>query len=105
MQKNKTYWRRYRLENPDYACRNRSLQKMRNAIRISRSDTDREMQSGVAKRNESTAYIVLGTGFFKVPVHIDDIAKIDSILVRIDVISRRKRGSRFGGRVCKESTL
>jgi hypothetical protein len=82
MRKNSAYWRRYREKNPDYVSRNRASQKGRNATR-----KDRQTQSEIAKSDESTNQSVLSSGFLRIPVKIDDIAKIDAILVRIDVIS------------------
>jgi hypothetical protein len=100
VQKNPAYWQGYREKNPDYVSRNRASQKKRNAIR-----KDRQTQPGVAKNDESTNQSVLISGFLRIPVCIDGSAKIDAILVRIDVISEPKPRKGDGDESCKESTL
>jgi hypothetical protein len=95
-QKNPGYWQGYRKNNPDYASRNRASQKRRNAIR-----KDKQTQPGVAKNDESTNHVVLSSGSLRIPLRIDDIAKIDAILVKIDVISRPKSENGDGDENCK----
>jgi hypothetical protein len=49
------------------------------------------LQAEIAKIDESTGYNVINTGLFRIPVRIENIAKIDAILVRIDIISGPKQ--------------
>jgi len=86
IRKNPAYWRRYREKNPEYAERNRTAQKARNASRKTKP-----LQAAIAKIDESTGYNVINTGLFRIPVRIENIAKIDAILVRIDIISGPKQ--------------
>ena len=100
VQKNSAYWQRYRQKNPEYVRRNRAAQKARNANRKAR-----QIKTGVAKIDESTNYNVISSAFLSIPIQIEDIAKIDAILVRIDIVSDTKHKKGNGDRNCKESTL
>jgi hypothetical protein len=105
MHKNPTYWREYRERNPEYVRRNRAMQKKRNATRKNAPKANDNGQHRIAKMNEWTTRNVISSGCFRVPVHLDGVAKIDAIIVRIEVISEPNMEVGDGKAVCKENTL
>lgn len=75
--KHPDYWRQYRRRRPEYAERNRQLQRERNHRR----------RKWIAKMDELTGCDNDMSGLWKlVPVGADGIAKMDALVVRIDVI-------------------
>jgi hypothetical protein len=85
MQKNKAYWREYRHNNPDYTERNRRMQTGRNT-----ATRKRQAMLGIfpiAKIDESINKDSIGSGVMRIPVSCRQIAKIDSFIIRIEIIS------------------
>ena len=83
--KNQGYWKRYRQEHPNYAERNRSLQRDRNNLR---------KVSQIAKMAVSSPSPFLDSGTYELyrlgpGVH----ANMDSWIVEITVLSRRATAS------------
>jgi hypothetical protein len=79
--KNKGYWKEYRRKNPDYAERNRLKQRERNRRRRSGDE--------IAKMDASGTENIITSGSYRlVPLCNDGIAKMDAVIVKIDVISR-----------------
>jgi hypothetical protein len=85
--RNKGYWREYRRRNPAYTERNRIRQRERNRLRRS--------GSGIAKMDEVAGKSIIRSGRYRlVPLGNPEIAKMDGLIVEIEVISM---GCRFGG--------
>jgi hypothetical protein len=80
--RNPDYWRRYRLRHPEYAQRNRELQRQRNRQRRWGSE-----DGSIAKMDALTGRNNDISGLWKlVPFGVDGIAKMDALVVKIDVI-------------------
>jgi hypothetical protein len=78
--RNKGYWKEYRKRNPGYAERNRILQRERNQRRRSKSQ--------IAKMDASGAENIISSGCYRLmPLCNGVIAKMDELIVKIDVIS------------------
>jgi hypothetical protein len=79
--RNKGYWREYRRRNPTYTERNRIGQRERNRLRRS--------VPGIAKMDASGAKNIISSGRYRlVPLCNGVIAKMDALIVQIDVVSR-----------------
>jgi hypothetical protein len=79
--RNPDYWRQYRCRHPEYVERNRELQRQRNERR------EASGQGLIAKMDALTGCNNGVSGLWRlVPVGVDRIAKMDSLVVRIDVI-------------------
>lgn len=79
--RNKGYWREYRRRNPVYTERNRIGQRERNRL----------MRSGakIAKMDASGAKTIISSGRYQlVPLCNGVIAKMDAVIVEIEVVSR-----------------
>jgi hypothetical protein len=77
--RNKNYWRRYREKNPVYTECNRLRQRERN----------RRRRSKIAKMDASGAENTISSGRYRlVPLSRGVIAKMDALIVKIDVVSR-----------------
>lgn len=80
--RNPDYWRRYRLDHPEYAKRNRELQRQRNRRRRERSEG-----GPIAKMDELTGRNQDVSGLWElVPFEVGGIAKMDALVVKIAVI-------------------
>jgi hypothetical protein len=78
--RNKGYWKEYRKRNPGYAERNRILQRERNQRRRSKSQ--------IAKMDASGAENIISSGCYRLmPLCNGVLAKMDELIVKIDVIS------------------
>ena len=79
--RNKGYWQEYRRKNPAYAERNRLKQRERNHRRGSGAK--------IAKMDASGTENIITSGCYRlVPLCNDMIAKMDAVIVKIDVVSR-----------------
>jgi hypothetical protein len=79
--RNKGYWREYRRRNPVYTERNRIGQRERNRLRRSGPE--------IAKMDASGAEHIISSGRYRlVPLCNGVIAKMDALIVEIDVVSR-----------------
>ena len=79
--RNKDYWKQYRRRNPAYTERNRIRQRERNRGRRS--------GSGIANMDELKGKTVIPSGRYRlVPFCNQGIAKMDELIVELDVISR-----------------
>jgi hypothetical protein len=87
--KNPDYWRKYRENNPHYKERNRKLQKIRNLRAKHRLKLQNAKKEKIAKMDEYEGKNELISGYYTLyPVHVGQIAKMDAILVKIDLITR-----------------
>jgi hypothetical protein len=78
--RNKGYWRAYRKKNPAYTEKNRLGQRERNRRRRS--------GSGIAKMDELKGKPLIPSGRYRlVPFCNQGIAKMDELIVELDVIS------------------
>ncbi len=78
--RNKGYWKEYRKRNAGYAEGNRILQRERNRRRRSKSQ--------IAKMDASGAENIISSGCYRLmPLCNGVIAKMDELIVKIDVIS------------------
>jgi hypothetical protein len=79
-ERNFDYWHRYREQHPDYAERNRTQQRLRNAAQ--RSD------SPIAKMNASPAKLLLKSGTYRLELkEAEGVAKMDALTVEITVLT------------------
>jgi hypothetical protein len=77
--RNKGYWKEYRRRNPTYTERNRLKQRERNRCR----------RSVIAKMDASEMKNTISSGRYRlVPISNGVIAKMDALIVEIDVVSR-----------------
>ena len=84
---NPNYWKNYREKNPEYAERNRSLQKIRNLRYRHRLKFENGKLDKIAKMDAYGQQKQILTGYYTLyPILIDPIAKMDGVLVKIDVI-------------------
>lgn len=83
---NPDYWKNYRSENTEYTDRNRGQQKERN--RMLRGKSSVKLESGkIAKMDALPAKTETLSGRYQLtPLTTPDIAKMDAIIVEIDVI-------------------
>ncbi len=78
--RNVDYWHHYREQNPDYAERNRTQQRVRNASR--RSD------SSIAKMDASRPTFPLPSGTYRLELKdAEGVAKMDAFTVEITVLT------------------
>jgi hypothetical protein len=78
---NKDYWKEYRKKNPAYTERNRMGQRERNRRRRSEAE--------VAKMDELKGETLIPSGRYRlVPLCNVGIAKMDELIVELEVISR-----------------
>lgn len=76
---NPAYWRKYRDDHPIYTERNRKQQQTRNQKR---------QEASIAKMDVSASAFLLPTGQYRLtPVSSDGIAKMDSWIVGITLLS------------------
>jgi hypothetical protein len=87
--KNPDYWTKYRENNPHYTKRNRKLQKIRN-LRAKHLSTLRNVEKEkIAKMDELGHKSELVSGYYILyPVHGDQVAKMDAMLIKIEVITK-----------------
>jgi hypothetical protein len=79
--RNKDYWKQYRASHPAYVEANRTGQMERNRRRRS--------GSGIAKMDELAGKSLIRSGrYWLIPVCTPEIAKMDELIVEIDVISQ-----------------
>ena len=89
VKKNHDYWRKYRENHPHYTERNRKLQKIRNLRAKHRSKLQHAKKEKIAKMNEYEDKNDLISGYYTLyPIHVDRFAKMDAMLVKIEVITR-----------------
>lgn len=83
--RNPDYWRDYRQRNPAYTEQNRVLQRERNRRnRQARKDS----HAGIAKMDELTPGYLVSSGSYRlVPICKEGVAKMDPLIVRLEVIS------------------
>ena len=87
--KNPDYWRKYRENNPHYTERNRKLQKIRNLKAKHRLKLQTAKKEKIAKMDEYEGKNELISGYYTLyPIHVDRFAKMDGMLVKIEIISR-----------------
>jgi len=86
--RNPDYWRNYRSAHPEYIERNRWQQKRRNIkSRYSLSLTENEPKM-IAKMDDLEGESSIKSGYYMLyPISTGKIAKMDEILVKIDVIA------------------
>jgi hypothetical protein len=89
LKNNADYWQNYRKNHPGYVERNRKLQKKRNEkfrkrLKVHEKTTDMvaKMDALIKKNNLISGYYML------YPVALGKVAKMDEIIVRIDVITK-----------------
>lgn len=97
-ERHRDYWRRYRETHPDYTRRNRERQRERNRHRHS----SKSPEGSIAKMDllEAKSPVLSGT-YRLVPLLGDGIAKMDEIIVKIQILSM---GYGDIGLDCKEMT-
>ncbi|MBN2033730.1 MAG: hypothetical protein JW836_10670 [Deltaproteobacteria bacterium] len=79
-QRHPEYWGGYRTSHPEYARRNRALQRDRNHKR---------REGVIAKSDESSICNPMRSGYYRlIPAEAEAIAKRDEYLVKLDVIPR-----------------
>jgi len=83
---NGDYWKEYRANHPDYVERNREKQRERNRKRPRKRDTP--ASSVIAKMDALSTQNIIPFGRYRlVPLATDLIAKMDSLIVEIGVVS------------------
>jgi len=86
--KNSDYWSLYRQSNPDYVARNKMLQKLRNTEARNAKEIEDKVTGMIAKMDASIRKPKIITGYYMLyPVAGGKIAKMDKLLVKIDVIT------------------
>lgn len=81
LERNSDYWRRYREANPEYAERNRELQRQRNREQRARK---------IAKKNASAEAPPMASGMYRLTLATDDgVAKMDSWLVELSFVDTK----------------
>ena len=84
-QRHPDYWRQYRKTHPAYTERNRQFQRQRNCRKRQSSGEDRSV---IAKMNELTRRNDCLSGHYRlVPIDLNRVAKMDELIVKIDVIT------------------
>ena len=79
--RNRDYWRRYRERNPNYTESNRMGQRERNRRR--------GLEGGIAKMDELEGKPPVLSGRYRlIPFSNEGIAKMDELIVEIDLISK-----------------
>jgi hypothetical protein len=88
LRRNPGYWKEYRKNNPGYTERNRRLQKIRNLRAKHRLKVRNSKIEKIAKMDEYEQKKAMLSGYYTLyPINVDKIAKMDAILVKIDVIT------------------
>ena len=84
------YWKTYRANHPEYVTRNNNLQKKRN-LRYRRSLCLSKGSDGAnVKMDKLIRQSSLISGYYMLyPIGSDTIAKMDALMVKIDLISVR----------------
>jgi hypothetical protein len=86
--KNRDYWRKYRENNPHYTERNRKLQKIRNLRSKDRLIMQTLKKEIIAKMDEcEEKNNIISRYYILYPVQLDKIARMDGIIVKIEVIT------------------
>ncbi|KPA15113.1 hypothetical protein MHK_004685 [Candidatus Magnetomorum sp. HK-1] len=84
------YWKKYRNRNPDYTKRNREKQKERDLLKrkkVTQAANTSTLQS-LAKMDALTSKKQIIPGVYKlIPVNEDNLANMDALTVKINVIS------------------
>jgi hypothetical protein len=84
---NPDYWKKYRMDHPEYADRNRSFQIKRN---LKARGDPRNLDTNpdkIAKMDDLSKNNSLTSGYYMLyPVAVGKIAKMDEMLVKIDLI-------------------
>lgn len=89
-EKNQNYWQQYRINHPEYVKRNRELQRVRNCRRSKRLKGFSTGRPRIAKMDELTDQNNAISGYYRlVPIDVNGIAKVDELLVKIEVITDR----------------
>lgn len=87
--KNPQYWKDYRKNHSGYVERNNALQKKRNLRSRGCSFHAQSKADVIAKMDELTQPFRLVSGYYVlVPVAVEKIAKMDEMLVRIEIITK-----------------
>jgi hypothetical protein len=88
IKKTPDYWKNYRKKNPEYVERNKRLQKKRYAKSKIVLHDSRSLNPVIVKMDDLNQKSNINPGYYMLyPVDVDNIAKMDPLLVRIDVIS------------------
>lgn len=88
VKRNRGYWKKYREGHTEYAERNRKLQKVRNQKKRDLNNLPDFVKSKIAKMDLSNPNSSLISGYYMIsPITGDEIAKMDVIVARIDVLS------------------
>jgi len=83
---NPDYWKKYRSENTEYTDRNRTKQKVRNC-HLKGSSSVKTESGGIVKMDALQVKKETLSGRYQlIPFTVRDIAKMDAIIIEIDVI-------------------
>ena len=87
--RNPEYWRNYRKNHPEYMRRNKMLQKRRNFRSRHRLNFPEINDQMIAKMDELGGKSKLLSGYYMLyPITNGKIAKMDEMLVKIELISK-----------------
>ena len=85
--RNPNYWKEYRNKNPEYTKNNRLLQKYRNLRRRQASKIQGRSHKEIAKMDSREKKTSISPGYYKLtPVSEEDIANMEGIIVKIEII-------------------
>jgi hypothetical protein len=88
--RNPDYCKQYRKDHLEYTKKNRKIQKQRNEKRKRQSNLPAFVKSIIANMDELINGIPLISGhYILIPANSQHIAKMDYLLVKIDIISKR----------------
>ena len=86
--KNPDYWSKYREHHPEYVERNKRQQRKRYATSMNASLYRESKIQEIAKMDDLIKKIHINPGYYILyPVEVGNVAKMDSLLVRIEVIT------------------
>jgi hypothetical protein len=86
---NPDYWKKYRDNNPHYTERNRKLQKIRNLRSNNQLKQPTFNIDKIAKMDGYMGKNVLISGYYNLyPIHNDGFAKMNGMIVKIEIITR-----------------
>jgi len=86
--KNPDYWRKYREQHPGYVERNKRLQKKRYVKSVIASRKMEPRSKKIAKMDDLNQETHIKSGYYMLyPVDIGKIAKMDPLVVEINVIT------------------